>query len=215
MPLLDLEKLLRHPRKGDSLIPAPTALDVYCGDPADACALGYRTAAQLVVKHISHKPWERTFLFYPVVFLYRHYIELMLKKLILASDEPGVRSITQAAQLSESDCASLSGGKKAHSLQFLWDRLRPVALALGNTLDEDIEGINFYIQQLNAMDPDSVKFRYTTAIEQTKAKLRGSQKCGAEIDIETFAVALERLANYFDGLDHYLGAMNETYGEMP
>ena len=45
--------------------------------------------------------------------------------------------------LSEDDIKGLARGKHAHSLQWLWELLRPVALALGNA--GEVEGVNFYL----------------------------------------------------------------------
>jgi hypothetical protein len=122
---LDFEKLLRQPRKGDPLLPAPTPLYAYGLDPANACIHGYRIAAGLLVDRIRQRSSEQSFLFYPLVFLYRHCIELMLKRLILAFDEPSVRNVTQLSPLSDDQLASLGKGGKAHSLQWLWDMVRP------------------------------------------------------------------------------------------
>lgn len=196
------------------MVPSPLPLDRYHGDPADACALGYRLAAQILVEHTRRRNCE-AYLFYPIMFLYRHHVELMLKNLILAVDAPCVRKFIQADELSEANRESLTGGKQAHSLQFLWDLLRPVVnkLRKGVMPSERISGINFYIRQLNELDPDSARFRYTKGIENTKNKLRQAQKHGASVDLQTFAGAMERLANFLDGLNGYVAALGEQYGE--
>src|ERR1035441_6543594 len=80
-----VEELLRFPRKGDAVIPSPTPLDRYRGDPADAYAFGYRMAANILAEHVRGQGCEAV-LFYPVVFLYRHHVELMLKNLIFRLD---------------------------------------------------------------------------------------------------------------------------------
>jgi hypothetical protein len=172
-------------------------------------------AAQLAVEY-TRQGGRETFLFYPIVFLYRHHVELMLKKLILAFDDAGVRRITQAEQLSKPALKSLEQGKKAHSLQWLWDWLRPLVQALGNNVvsTEEVVGINSYIRQLNGVDPDSVKFRYTAGIQEAKAKLGKVQKLGAEVDIRAFAEAMERLANFLDGLDSYVDSLIDCHHEV-
>jgi hypothetical protein len=213
--LIDFEELLRNPRKGDPLLPSPAPLDRYSGNPADACAFGYRRAARVLVEYTLPRG-DEAFLFYPILFLYRHHVELMLKNLILAFDERCVRRVTGANQLTADDHKDLTKGKKAHSLQWLWTRVRTAMQALGSQFapPEGIEGINFYIQQLNEIDPASVNFRYTTAIEATKAKLKEAQKHGGASDIQTFAEAMERLANYLEGIDGYVGAIIEAHSDM-
>src|ERR1039458_2509073 len=65
-------------------------------DPEYVCAHGYRLAARLAVEHIRHDGVDSPFLVYPIVFLYRHHIELMLKRLIRRADETGVRYYLQS-----------------------------------------------------------------------------------------------------------------------
>jgi hypothetical protein len=210
-----IEELLRGPQKGDVLIPAPNPLERYIGKPEDACAIGYRLAARILVEH-TRQLGDDAFLFYPIWFLYRHHVELMLKNLILAFDQPAVRRITQLQELTESARKSLSSGKKAHSLQWLWDLLLPAVRALGEDVVpvEKIEGISFYIRQLNEIDPDSVQLRYTSVIEATKERLRKAQNTNQEASLRTFEEAMERFAGYLDGLDTYLAEIigwDQTY----
>lgn len=212
MRSFDFEKLFRCPLKGDPVLPSPASLDRYPGNPADACALGYRMAAQALVEHAC-QPCERgkeTFLFYPIVFLYRHYVELMLKNVIFAFDEPEMRSITGAAEL---DRKKLVSGTDGHSLKLLWEQLRPLVQALGEGAGrpDTIEGINFYIEKLHEFDPKSFAGRY--ASEETKASLRAAQKDGGTVDLPTFAEAMERLSNYLEGLDGHVAATIDGTGK--
>jgi hypothetical protein len=195
------------------VLPSPTALDRYPGNPADACALGYRMAAQALVEHAC-QPCERgkeAFLLYPIVFLYRHYVELVLKNVIIAFDEPEMRNITGAAEL---DRKKLTTGKNAHSLKLLWEQLRPLVQALGEAAGrpDTIEGISFYIEKLNEFDPYSLAGRY--ASEETTASLREAQKDDGTVDLPTFAEVMERLSNYLEGLDGYVAATIDSNREM-
>ena len=88
-----MEELLRAPRKGDALIPSPAPLDRFSGPPGDANAQGYRIAAEILAEQARERGQE-AFLFYPIVFLSRHHVELMLKNLIVAFDEVSVRRVT-------------------------------------------------------------------------------------------------------------------------
>jgi hypothetical protein len=103
------------------VIPGPTPLEKYVefgGSPADACALGYRRAANVLAEHARQHGGE-AFLFYPILFLYRHHVELMLKNLILAFDEAEVRSITQAEELNEKERKGLSNGRVEKALPLM------------------------------------------------------------------------------------------------
>jgi len=74
--------------------------------------------------------------------------------------------------------------------------------------------VNSYIQQLDEIDPGAVSFRYTNAIEETKAKLKKAQKAGVDVDIHTFAEGMDRLANYLEGVDSQLWASIEVHNEV-
>src|SRR5712671_6183891 len=47
-----------------------------------AYAEGYRRAARILADHVIQNRWDIDFLVYPIVFLYRHNIELQFKRLI-------------------------------------------------------------------------------------------------------------------------------------
>lgn len=50
-------------------------------------AIGYMRAADILVARVLESQHELDFLIYPIVFLYRHYLELRLKELIVAGRE--------------------------------------------------------------------------------------------------------------------------------
>ena len=62
-------------------------------DPLELYATAYKEAAEKLVKDVITSRRQRDTLVYPIVFLYRHYIELRLKEIIRAGrkflDEPG------------------------------------------------------------------------------------------------------------------------------
>jgi hypothetical protein len=182
-------------------------------DPEYVCAQGYRLSARLAVEHIRQDGIDSLYLVYPVVFLYRHHIELMLKRLIMKADQSGVRYGTNREELSEDIRRQIL---KRHSLQWLWDQFRPAVEALGSDVvpTEEIKAINSYIQQLNEIDPNSEDFRYTRAIEETKAKLDEVQEHGGALGIQNFASAMERLAYCLEGFDGYFDSMIDGYHEM-
>lgn len=223
MPEWVEESMFQRPKKGDPVFHLDprgartnALLAADRGDPAWACARGYRIAAQLAVEHIREKGLDQDFLIYPILFLYRHHVELLLKKLILTADESGVRIITGAQELSEPARKQLARGRRAHNLQWLWQKLHPVRRALEKhgLPREDIRGISHYIQQLNEVDPDSTSSRYTNALAKTKARLQRVQQNGHGAGIQNFAEAMERLANYLEGLDSYLHEMIDGYHQM-
>jgi len=74
----------------------------------------------------------------------------------------------------------------------------------------DIEGIDDYIRQLSAVDPDSFSFRYTHS-------RKGNPSLPAElrhINLRHFAEMLERLAGFLDGLNTGLSVLQDGKAEM-
>lgn len=54
-------------------------------DKWDTYAEGYKSAGDIAVQYVVENNWYQDFLVYPIVFLYRHYLELRLKELYFVS----------------------------------------------------------------------------------------------------------------------------------
>jgi hypothetical protein len=83
------ESWSRTPRKDDVLFRPDrkdwqTNADLNTdGVPADyVYAEGYHRAGQILADYVIEKKWDQDLLVCPIVFLYRHYVELQLKRLI-------------------------------------------------------------------------------------------------------------------------------------
>jgi hypothetical protein len=162
---------------------------------------GYRRAALHLAEHVCDAARGQDFLVYPIVYLYRHHIELTLKSIINAA------SFVVNYTLTEKDFDTLG----RHDLSKLWVLARPLlnpSCSLGGSPDlplDDLEGIDSYIFQLHRHDPDGQRFRYsTTRPRGRKAKLPSLPDL-KHINIREFAIAMERLADYLDGLDMWIG----------
>ena len=77
------------PRKGDELFRSDlpdwennACLNVMKGGDAIAYTEDYRRGAERLVEHVMEKGRDQDFLVYPIIFLYRHHIELALKRII-------------------------------------------------------------------------------------------------------------------------------------
>lgn len=211
--LNDNEALPPPPRKGDRLFRGDlpdwsnnACLNVRRGGNPIAYTEGYRRGARLLVEHVMEQQRDQDYLVYPVIFLYRHHIELALKNLILHTlyliDRP----------LTESEKRHLG----RHRLDLLWQDLKPLLSAIcqaagwGELDTADIEGIDDYIRQLSEVDPDSFSFRYThskTGTPSLPAELR-------HINLRHFAEMLERLADFLDGMNMELSVLKEGKAEM-
>jgi len=169
---------------------------------------GYRRGARLLVEHIVGSQRDQDYLVYPIIFLYRHHIELALKNIILRTPYLIARPLTDVEKQH----------LERHRLDLLWQDLKPLLSAVGEAagwdflkLDNpDVEGVDSYIHQLTALDPNSYSFRYTRSKKGTPS-LPPDLKY---IDLGHFAEMLERLADYLDGLDTGLSVLEEGKAEM-
>jgi hypothetical protein len=48
-------------------------------DQLNLYAIGYKRAAELLLEHVKNSGRDQDTLVYPIIFLYRHYLELRLK----------------------------------------------------------------------------------------------------------------------------------------
>ena len=107
---------------------------------------GYKNAADYLVEH-AVKEWPADMLVYPIVFLYRQYLELQLKDLLQILFK----------------CHRLSCRLPiTHDLMQIWHRFRPLV----ESLDEKLEGVEYYdhiearIKEFDIIDKTSYSFRY-------------------------------------------------------
>jgi len=194
------------PRKSDVLFGSGTHWQANACvngiDNAMAYQDGYRRAALHLVEYVCDAGRGQDFLVYPIVYLYRHHIELTLKSII------NVACFLIDYTLTEKDLDTL----RHHDLAKLWTLARPLlnpTCELGGSPalpSDDLEGIDSYILQLHKHDPDGQRFRYATR----KAKRLPSLPQLNHINIRDFGIALEKLADYLDGLDMWFGDLVEA-----
>jgi len=176
-------------------------------DPKNGYMEGYRRAAELLVLHVGERGNDKDVLVYPIIFLYRHHVELMLKSIILQLpyllNEPLFEDEKRLAM-------------QSHKLDELWKLLKPKLEAVCKTVGwqkmdkADIDGIDSYIRQLTAYDPNSFSFRYAYS---TKGDPSLPKKvCG--INLSHFAEMMERLSTFLYGWDIALGEVIENKNEM-
>jgi hypothetical protein len=155
---------------------------------------GFRRAGLRLAEHACQTGSDQDFLIYPIVYLYRHHVELVLKAIA------GTAVALLARELTEADHRSLAG----HDLSRLWDTTRPLlnpvcALVPNPPFPEhDLQGIDSYIRQLHEHDPDGQRFRYATTKPKRSGRTRvtpGMPSLGPDlklVNIRVFAAAMER-----------------------
>lgn len=166
---------------------------------------GYRHAALHLVEYVCDKGSQQDFLVYPIIYLYRHHIELALKSIVR----------TAYLLLDQELTGKSSDALTRHDLSKLWalarPLLNPVCEMAGQSAFplDDLEGINSYIRQLHEHDGDGLCFRYPTTKKGAPSLRSGLTK----INIRDFSSALEKLADYLEGTDNWFGDLTEAKAE--
>ena len=123
------------------------SLDYWMGQ-ADCHAEGYRQAAEVLLQHFLDDPTPEkgSVLVLPILFLFRHYIELRCKDIIVYGQ-------------------ALLGQQAAwpigHDLRKWWEQAKKLYReSLGTNLNGQSEKTHTCILEISALDPDSTSFRY-------------------------------------------------------
>jgi hypothetical protein len=206
------------PRKDDKLFCAAaddwqTNAYIAKWDVGYAYCSGYRTAAFSLSEKVCETYSEQDKLVYPIVYLYRHHVELALKGITV------VASALLDKELTDHELNALG----RHQLNELWKNLKPMLNPVCKLVQddsfpiEDIEGIESYINQLHEHDPDGQRFRYAT-IKQRQKKTKREEASLKEdlrhINIRVFATGMEKLAEYLECIEGWFGDLLDTKYEM-
>jgi len=197
------------PRKGESLFRGDLRdwMNNACLRQGDdyACREGYRRGAQILVQAVGEKERDQDFLVYPIIFLYRHYIELVLKEIIRRAPYLIGRGLTAAEKKHLED----------HRLNLLWNDFKPLSLAITKVAGwsdlpkEDIEGIDDFIRQISEVDPRSYSLRYA----HSKKGDPSLPKNLTHVNLRHFGELMDRLANYLWGIDVGMSAIEDMKHE--
>jgi hypothetical protein len=112
----------------------------------DAYAEGYRLAAETLSQKVFAEVSNRDTLIYPIIFLYRHYLELRFKEII------------------EQACFLLDEHQKStkhHDLNILWNETRRlISIIWEKPSKEALNQIDNLVSDLSNLDKFSEHFRY-------------------------------------------------------
>jgi hypothetical protein len=160
------------------------------GDPmANACvnfvywdrvypyALGYKQAGEIVLKYVLDQQSEQDSLVYPIVFLFRHHVELMLKE-----------TTGLAARL----VGDHSGFPHGHDLRHLWAQCR-ARLEAACGYETELDVVERLVKQLASEDPQSDSFRYHLDGHDQPTLARVTH-----INLRHFADVMDGLTNFLD-----------------
>lgn len=126
-------------------------------------ALAYKIAADRLVDNLRRGPISELYQVFPIIFLYRHYLELKIKEILRALLDWDGRRDEQI--------------KQTHSLHQLWHQARllleqfdqRVMGEIDETGREEgaemVKAIGLRVKEFDEIDPDSQNFRYPENVE--------------------------------------------------
>lgn len=160
-------------------------------------AVAYWSAGDILVKNaLESNKNKRDGLFYPICFMYRHFIELTLKQLIIYTE-----AFYEKTEMIGYEYKKYSKPKKqletTHSLETLLSRLINVLTCLSDEhFDDKIKKI---ILDFHNVDPLGQVFRYPNKKNHEKSFFQVQN-----FNIAAIKTAVNKVAQYFMGIDAYL-----------
>lgn len=155
-------------------------------DSLELYTIGYKKAGDILAEYVMQLREEQDILIYPMVFVYRQYIELRLKEII----KEGRILLGEHSSFPEH-----------HKILDLWNVAKNIALRVfENTNKSDLAYAEHVITEFAKIDPDGFSFRYPTA-----KKNRGGGKTLQGIT----HINIRRLAEHVNELEKDLEAISE------
>jgi hypothetical protein len=199
--LLNVNEKIRSPSLNDKLFIGAedwrmnACLSLY-GDSTESYIKGYKEAADLLVESVATGEGTADFLIYPIVFLYRHYLELRLKSLL----HDGNRLLNRYYKQ-----------KSVHSFSKLWSEVRKILVELwSNEEGDQLKAMDSLIEQFQTVDPNSTSFRYAKDL-----KGENSLKIGSRVlNLRNLAEVVKAMSTILDGSATAISVYQENKDEM-
>lgn len=172
----------------------------------DALVMAYQWAANALVDrvHSGEEPWPIVAV--PVLFLYRHHLELALKNCA-----PYVRLYIEQGRslfgLDSPDFTWVNPGTHSHKLLSSWKSLRSMQEASNLDLDTDLtEQAERVIEWFAVLDSSSFTFRYPEEFLEAGIDVDDIDPLQLKEDVSVASIAISGLR---DWLDHLITLGNE------
>ena len=173
------------------------ALIGFTNTPTELYILGYQMAAERLVEAIRDEREPPDVLIYPIVYLYRHYLELRIKEICRL-----------AMRLDHQDGNPMWG----HDLEALWSTTLQLVQELPALEDEDLSDLDFATHVIKAfanLDPRSTTFRYPDQI-QGENPLDGLER----INVARLSSMVKEASASLEGLAAWLAQLLEWEYDM-
>lgn len=189
--LLNIGGKFRWPKKGDRLLRGTKNWDRGVDFSRDGISRhvhiwsGYMRAGAALIDTCKEDSPARHFLIYPILFNYRHGIELAMKWIIARY---GRYSSTRICDIEH------------HDLWQLWKLCKKIIIEVGSE-DESIPVVEQVIKDFHDVDKSALAFRYSRNKKGVAIALPDRM-----IDLENIRDVMEAVNNFFDGADGQLHA---------
>ena len=185
----------RWPKKGDRLLRASNDPDRGVEFSADLVSRhvhiwsGYIRAGAVLIDECTRDSVDRHFLIYPILFNYRHGLELAMKWIVdNYGSYAGVR---------------LTEDELNHDLLGLWKYCKQVIVGVGSEGEDDeaLRIVEQIVKDFHDLDKSAMAFRYSTNRNGSTIKLTDTS-----INLENVEDVMEAVDNFFNGVDGQLDA---------
>lgn len=184
------------PKKGDrTFAPSVSVEDqtrlVAFVMPRDGTYLvGFQWAANMIVEAAQSDDRNPDALFFPVAYLYRHHLELMLKELVRLGIRMG----------SLESCQDILG---KHNLHKLWNKAKQLIKEVWpDSPDDDLKAAEQMILEFHKLDPTGQAFRYACEKNGSPHLKNGPQ----QVELNNLKAAANAVSNFLDaawaGIDY-------------
>ena len=168
----------------------------FYGENMDCYARGYKKAADTLAEEVIRTSSNQDILVYPILFLYRHYLELRLKEIVMN----GRRLLGNG-----------HGFPTNHQLGSLWSIVKGIARKVWLSPDPpEFQSIDHIISEYSKVDDGSFAFRYPTD-RDGEPTLDGIQQINIRHAAEMISEAATFLDGVSTGLGVYLDSVNESH----
>jgi hypothetical protein len=183
---MEMEKIIEFKRQGRSLND-PSSLEYnarigFSSDMSLGYTEGYKKAGRILFQHLDGNRFWVDMLVYPIVYCYRHHLELQLKRII----KFGYTLLEQEDKT-----------KHVHPLKTLWLQAKELLNVVyqNNDTKEYIACVEYYIFELDTLDPSGFEFRYD------------KRKDGDSTLLNTKFIHLDNLVDILEELCNCIGAI--------
>ncbi|MCX5867012.1 MAG: hypothetical protein NT009_05940 [Proteobacteria bacterium] len=142
---------------------------------------GYQKAFQLLGSEALKDDAAKQVLIFPIIFLFRHYIELTLKQII---------------EIGNPILGKQSKYDPIHKIEELWDQAKKIIIKVyPEGKNEDLSTVDDCMKEIIKKDPKSLVFRYPEDPKKTEVYL---PDCG-NFDMRNFLEVSEKISNFLEG----------------